>query len=97
MTKKKSFDPDKLVLTKPEILEFCDKVIKRWSKNPSKNANNILAMNAVKTSILWTDDDSLKAIWAEILRWSFELLYANALSQEDTDWSSTMKKLKNKK
>ncbi len=96
MTKKKHFDPDSLVLTKPEILEFCDRVLKKWNKNPSKNANNILAMNAVKTSVLWTDDESLKAIWSEILAWTFELLYENALSKQDEEWANVMKKIKNK-
>lgn len=100
MVKSDSFDPDRLVLTKNEILDFCDKVIEKWNKHPSKNANNILAMTAVKASIVWTDEDSLKAIWSEIIRWIFELLYENALSQsndDDVDWSSVMKKLKNKK
>ena len=94
---KKTFDPDKLVLTKPEILEFCDRVLKKWSKNPTKNANNILAMNAVKTSIVWTDDESLKAIWSEILAWTFELLYENAMAQDGEEWANIRKKLKNKK
>ncbi len=97
MAKKNSFDPDKLVLTKPEILEFCDRVLAKWNKNPSKNTNNILAMNAVKTSIVWTDDESLKAIWGEILAWTFELLYENAMAQDDESWGNVMKKLKNKK
>ena len=97
MVKKSSFDPDKLVLTKPEILDFCDRVLTKWNKNPSKNANNILAMNAVKTSILWTDDESLKAIWGEILAWTFELLYENAMAQDDESWGSVMKKLKKNK
>ncbi len=101
MVKKKPvYDPDRLVLTKPEILEFCDRVIEKWSKNPQKNAKNIFAMNAVKTSVLWTDEESLKAIWSEILNWTYELLYENALAQgkeDDIDWSQIMKKLKNKK
>ena len=97
VTKKPSFDPDTLVLTKPEILEFCDRVLKKWNKNPTKNANSILAMTAVKTSIVWTDDDSLKAIWSEILNWTFELLYENAMAQDDEPWGAVMKKLKNKK
>ena len=75
VTNKNVFDPDKLELTKLEILEFCDRVIKKWNKNPTKNASNILAINAVKTSILWTDDESLKAIWSEIVSWTFDLLY----------------------
>jgi len=100
MVKNDSFDPDRLVLTKNELLAFCDKVIEKWNKEPNKNANNILAMTAVKASIVWTDEDSLKAIWSEIISWVFELLYENALSQgkiDDIDWSSVMKKLKNKK
>ena len=37
MTKKKlqkEFDPDRLVLTKQEILEFCDGVLEKWNKKP---------------------------------------------------------------
>jgi len=93
MVKKKSFDPDNLVLTKGEILEFCDRVVEKWNKHPSKNANNILAMNGVKTAVTWTDDESLKAIWGEIIAWIFELLYENAKAT-DEDWVNVMKKLK---
>ncbi len=98
--KKTNFEPDKLALTKKDILDFCDRVLEKWGKNPTKNANNILAMNAVKTSVVWTDDESLKAIWNEIISWTFELLYENALAQgkdDDANWSNVMKKIKNKK
>ena len=91
------FDPDKLELSKSQILEFCDRVIKKWNQNPTKNANNIIAMNAVKTSIIWTDDKSLKAIWSEIISWTFDLLYENAMAQDDKEWTSVMKKLKKNK
>lgn len=93
---KNSFDPDKLVLSKQEILEFCDRVLEKWNKNPTKNAKNILAMTAVKTSVVWTDDESLRAIWGEILNWTFELLYENAMAQGDKEWVNVRKKLKNK-
>jgi hypothetical protein len=98
--KKTNFEPDKLALSKQDIINFCDRVLEKWGKNPSKNANNILAMNAVKTSVIWTDDESLKAIWGEILSWTFELLYENAIAQgidDDASWSNVMKKIKNKK
>ena len=97
--RKCDYDPDRLVLTKPEILEFCDRVLEKWGKKPQKNAKNLFAMNAVKTSILWTDEESLKAIWSEILNWTYDLLYENALAQgreEDVDWPKIMKKLKKK-
>jgi hypothetical protein len=96
---KSTFDPDKLVLTKNEILEFCDRVLEKWNKNPSKNATNILAMNAVKTGIVWTDEESLQAIWGEIIVWVFELLYENTLAKNKSpgDWSAVLKQLKDKK
>jgi hypothetical protein len=100
LMKKTTFEPDKLALTKKDILDFCDRVLEKWGKDPSNNANNILAMNAVKTSVVWTDDESLKAIWNEIISWTFELLYENALAQgkdANADWSNVMKKIKNKK
>lgn len=97
MGRKNQFNPDNLVLTKSEILEFCDRVIKKWNKSPTQNAANILAMNAVKTSIMWTDDESLKAIWGEIIGWTYELLYENAMASNDEEWTAVMKKLKNKK
>jgi len=96
MVKKNSFDPDNLVLSKQEILEFCDRVLEKWNKNQTKNAKNILAMTTVKASVAWTDDDSLKAIWREILNWTFELLYENAMAQDDKEWGNVRKKLKNK-
>ena len=33
----KAFDPDMLVLTKQEIVEFCDRVLEKWNKNPKAN------------------------------------------------------------
>ena len=97
MAKSKQFDPDELALSKSDILDFCDRVLKKWNKNPTKNTNNILAMTAVRASVLWTDDESLKAIWGEIIGWTFELLYENAMAQDDKEWSKVMKKLKNTK
>lgn len=98
--KKTGFEPDKLALTKQDILDFCDRVLEKWNKTPQKNATNILAMNAVKTSVMWTDDESLKAIWREIISWTMELLYENAIAQgkeSGENWSDVMKKIKNKK
>jgi len=100
MSKKKqnkAFDPDRFVLTKQEIVEFCDRVLEKWNKNPKENAQNIVAMNAVKLGVIWTDENSLKSIWSEILNWAFTLLYKNAIAQtkeENVDWSRIMGKIK---
>ncbi len=53
--KNEKFDPDKLVLSKNDILDFCDKVITKWGKDPEKHANHIFAMNSVKTSNIRPD------------------------------------------
>ena len=90
------FDQDRLALSKQEIIDFCDNILKKWSDDPTKNAKHIFAMNAVKTSVLWTEEDTLKDIWKEILNWAFELLYKNAIAQakeENLEWSKIMEKL----
>ena len=95
----KEFDPDRLVLSKKEILEFCDNVLDKWKKESKTNSRNIVAMTAVRTSVFWTDDKSLKAIWGEILKWTFELMYKNAIAQakeENSEWSPIFEKLENK-
>ena len=95
----KEFDPDRLVLSKKEILEFCDKVLAKWKVEPETNSRNIVAMTAVKTSVFWTDEESLEAIWSEILKWTFELMYKNAIVQakeENTEWSPVLEKLEKK-
>ena len=93
-------NPDRLALSKTEILLFCDRVLEKWSKDPSKNAKNILAMNAVKASVVWTDEETLKAVWGEITAWMYELLYENAMAQAKQDgakWPGTMQKAKGRR
>ena len=95
----KEFDPDRLVLSKEQILEFCDKVLAEWKEEPNQSRSNIVAMTAVRTSVYWTDEESLKAIWSEILKWTFELMYKNAIAQakeENTQWSPILEKLEKK-
>jgi len=98
-TKKKSFDPDSLSLQKKDILEFCERVLANWQKEPltSEMTRNITAMVAVRTAIYFTDDESLKAIWAEIVKWVYQLLYENAMAQgkeDKSEWAQTMGKIK---
>ena len=68
MAKKIRFDPDRLVLTKPEIVGFCDRVLKKWSKNPTKYANGIVAMNAVRTSVRLSCCMKMKTQWPRTCR-----------------------------
>ena len=87
-------DPDKLVLSKEEILAFCDRVLERWAQNPDRNAKNVLAMSAVRTSVAWTDEETLRAVWSEIMAWMHELMYENAMAGAARDgaaWPGTLK------
>lgn len=60
------------VPTKKEILDFCDRVLEKWNKTPQENNKNIFVMNAVKTTVLWTNEETLRAVWGEIFRWTSE-------------------------
>lgn len=94
---KEEFDPDRLSLSKDEIIAFCDKVIEKWNEDPMKNPQQIFAMSAVRTSVLWTDEQILKDVWGEILRWGFELLFKNALAQAregNESWAEVFDKIK---
>ena len=96
---RKEFDPDELVLSQNQILEFCDKVLTKWKGDPNQSQRNIVAMTAVRTSVYWSDEESLKAIWSEILKWTFELMYKNAIAQakeENLEWSPILEKLEKK-
>ena len=93
---KQKIEPEKLVLSKQEILDFCDDVLAKWENDSTKDSRHIFAMNAVKTSILWTEEDTIKEIWNEIIHWVFGLLYKNAIAQgnaENLEWSKIMEKL----
>lgn len=92
-------DHDRLALSKEEILQFCDLVLSKWNNDPSKNIKHILAMNAIKTSVVWTDEQTLQDIWKEIFNWVFELLYKNAIAQaneEHLSWSKVLESLGSK-
>jgi hypothetical protein len=85
------------LLTKPKIIEFSDLVLEKWNGNLTLNASDIFAMTTLKTRVAWADDDLLKAIWNDILKYLFELFYENVLARDDESWGNVMKKLKNKK
>ncbi|MDE1828685.1 MAG: hypothetical protein KGI25_00015 [Thaumarchaeota archaeon] len=84
-------------MSKNDIIEFCDRVLKKWQKDPAKNARNIPAMFAVRTSVLFSDEASLEAIWSEIVSWVYQLLYENAQAQarsEGQQWAHVFSKIK---
>ncbi len=70
-----------LTPSKSDILEFCDRTLAKWSKDGNANSKNILALNAVKTSVVWTDEATLGALWGEITQWMHEILYEDVMTR----------------
>lgn len=98
--KNQGTDPEALALSKNDIIEFCDRVLKKWQQDPIKNARNIPAMLAVRTSVFFSDEVSLKAIWSEIISWVYQLLYQNAQAQarkEGQEWAKVFSKINDNK
>ncbi|MGB6463758.1 MAG: hypothetical protein WA799_05310 [Nitrosotalea sp.] len=96
--KSKGVDPDRLALSKNDILQFCDRVLKKWQQDPIPNSRNIPAMIAVRTGVIFSDEVSLQAIWSEIISWVYQLLYENAQAQarhENQEWAKTFSKIRN--
>ncbi|MDE1862683.1 MAG: hypothetical protein KGI33_07215 [Thaumarchaeota archaeon] len=93
----KKNDPESLALSKADILDFCDRVLKKWQQDQPTNARNIPAMLAVRTSVFFSDEASLRAIWAEIISWVYQLLYENAQAHarsEGESWAEVFAKIK---
>ena len=73
------FDPDKLNLTKKDLLDFCDRMVIEWRKNKRSNFRYILALEIMKAQIKITPEGVLKMIWGKIIEWFYELNFENAL------------------
>ena len=72
-------DPDRLKLSKKEILGFCNRVLAEWKKNPKENWQYLIAMQLMKTGISATPENVLIEIWRKILSWFNILLYENSI------------------
>lgn len=93
------FDPDKLTLSKKEIMEFVDAILHRWKKNYLENAKYIAGLELMRFGLLMTGEDTLTKIWSEILNGFNDLLYENAMARarnEHADWAAIQEKIKKK-
>tara|TARA_R110002020_G_scaffold338857_1_gene554112 strand:- start:338 stop:649 length:312 start_codon:yes stop_codon:yes gene_type:complete len=88
-----SMDPDKLNLTKKDLLEFCNKVLDEWSENKVANIKYIIAIKIMIAQIRLTPEPILKAIWKKITLWFYDLTYQNALQDTQHDMFRELKKI----
>ena len=87
------FDPDKLRLTKNDLLNFCDRMVIEWKKNKRSNFRYILALEIMKAQIKITPEGVLKMIWGKIIEWFYDLNFANALHDPTDEGMKFFKKL----
>ena len=89
-------DPDKLNLTKKDLLEFCDKVLDEWSENKVANFKYIVAIKLMIAQIRLTPEPILKAIWKKITLWFYDLTYHNALANTKETMFKELRKIGSK-
>jgi len=64
------FDPDKFNITKAQMIMIFGAIEKRWTKSKFqklKNAKYVIALEATKLAISWTDEEVLRQIWKDII------------------------------
>ena len=89
-------DPDRLNLSKADLLKFCNKVLDEWSENKIANLKYIVAIKIMIAQIRLTPEPILRAIWKKITLWFYDLTYANALANTKEDMFKELRKLRSK-
>tara|TARA_R100000963_G_scaffold11274_1_gene8241 strand:+ start:428 stop:745 length:318 start_codon:yes stop_codon:yes gene_type:complete len=90
-------DPDKLNLTKKEVLEFCHVCIDEWKSNKMGNFKYILGMELMIAQIKICPEPVLKMIWKKIIFWFYDLTYQNALANTNDKMLKEIRKIGSKK
>lgn len=86
-------DPDKLNLSKKDLMNFCNDVLHEWEKDRIANLKYIVAIKIMLAQIRLTPEPILKAIWKKIILWFYDLTYANALANTKDSMISELKKI----
>jgi len=97
MPSKLGFDPDKLILSKEDVLDLLGGIEARWSKNKKSNWKLLLSLEGMKVYIRMSSDETIRAIWSEIVKGFNELLIENSIAVakgNNEDWAATFEKIK---
>ena len=86
-------DPDKLNLSKKDLLDFCHRVLDEWNKEPLKNLQYVVAMRIMLAQIRLTPEPILKAIWKKITLWFYDLSYENTLANPKDTMIKELRKI----
>lgn len=86
-------DPDKLNLSKSDVIDFCERCIDEWKQNRVGNIKYIIAMEIMKAQIKMTPEPVLKLIWKKIILWFYDLTYKNAVANTKDDMMKEIRKI----
>lgn len=70
---------DNLVLTKKDVIEMFDGLVKRWKRYPNSTLNKICIATIIgfKTGIKMTPENVVQLIWTDILKFFNKILMYN--------------------
>ena len=90
-------DPDKLNLSKSDVIQFCDSCLDEWKKDRIANIKYLIAMEIMKSQIKLTPEKVLKIIWKKIILWFYDLTYKNAVANTKDTMLKEIRKIGQKK
>jgi len=86
-------NPDKLNLTKADLVKFLDTCLDEWKKNKRANFKFIVAGSIMRAQVSITSEEVLKEIWGKIIQWFYDLNYNNAKADKTDKFFETIRKL----
>lgn len=79
MSQSSDFDPDKLYLTKAQILSIGDKLKARWRQNEQANRKMIWIATAAQFLIKRYSDKEIETYYKDFWKEAYEIMQQNAL------------------
>ena len=92
-----SLDPDKVVMTKKDVLEIIDLILEQWNKNFGTNWKFIIGLRAIKTGIILQPESVVTKIWSALLGFINQIIYEFTIRdavKQDEAWAKSLKKVK---
>ncbi len=81
-TRKLALKQDELILTKQDVLDMFDGLIKRWKKNEKANFLVIQSIRGIKLWILATPEGVVRFIWNDILKFFNKIILYNEVLKD---------------
>ncbi len=92
-------DPDKIVMTKKDILEIIDLILQQWNQNFGANWKFILGLRGIKAGIMLQPESVVRKIWSALLGFINQILYEFTIRdavKQDEAWATALSKVKQK-